>query len=267
MFSAAGKGVISLFLVVLLCACAGKEPAPSSQGMAAGENSQLVANSSEASLDDYGSEDSLDDYDSDVQEFSDPLEPWNRFWFHFNDIMLIDIIKPVHVVYTDVVAEPIRNGLSNFYDNLLFPMRFANSLLQGEFAQAGVEFGRFFVNTVTSLGLADVAAQSQPRFPHHPEQLNFGHTLATWGVPKGPFIMLPFYGPNTLRSGTGAIADSFMTPLLFVSDPWIPTAIRSGLVFNDINQAYTPYEQFIGISFEPYIALRNAYLTLQQTKD
>lgn len=207
---------------------------------------------------------SLDDYDDDSSsvQVSDPLEPWNRFWFRFNDVLLLNVLKPVHTGYAKVVPAPVRGGISNFAHNLVSPIRFLNSLLQGKFTQAGVEFGRFCINTMTSLGLADVASQSKPLYPYHPETENFGHTLAVWGVPEGPFLIWPFFGPTTARGTVGLIGDGFAAPQNYIIS-WRFTATSAvGFTFNDLDKVYKPYEQVSKASLEPYIAIRNGYLTM-----
>lgn len=211
-----------------------------------------------------GDEFSLDDYDDDMPsvEVSDPLEPWNRFWFRFNDVMLLNVFKPIHSGYAKVVPEPVRGGISNFAHNLASPVRFLNSLLQGKFTQAGVEFGRFCINTMTSLGLADVASQSKPLYPYHPETENFGHTLAVWGIPEGPYLVWPFFGPSTARGTVGLVGDMFAEPVNYALSWQINLLSSTGFTFNDLDKVYRPYEQVVGASLEPYIAVRNGYLTL-----
>ncbi len=177
-------------------------------------------------------------------------------------MLLLKVVKPVHTGYAKVVPGPIRSGISNFAHNLGAPVRFLNSLLQGKFTQAGVEFGRFCINTMTSFGLADVASQSKPLYPYHPETENFGHTLAVWGVPEGPYLVWPFFGPSTARGTVGMVGDVFAAPQNYALNWQASLAASSGFTFNDMDKVYKPYEQVVGASLEPYIAVRNGYLTL-----
>ena len=106
--------------------------------------------------------DSLDDYDTaPVDSISDPLEPWNRFWFRFNDIFYLHVARPAYDAWVFITPHQLRSGLKNFFSNVMFPMRFVNNILQFRFLEAGVEFGRFFINTTSSLGFADVAKGSE----------------------------------------------------------------------------------------------------------
>ncbi len=215
----------------------------------------------------YGGLDDYDDYsEEDLAAQNDPLEGWNRFWFHFNDWFLQYIVKPLHKGYAFIVPEPIRNGISNFAHNLAFPVRMANSLLQGEFAQAGVEFDRSLVNFMVSLGFADVASQSEPLYPYHPETENFDYTLGVWGVPDGPYFIIPFLGPSTIRGAFGEAGDAFMKPQYYVLDWEISTGSSVFFSFNDADKLYKPYDQITESALEPYVALRNAYLNMRKNR-
>ena len=99
----------------------------------------------------------FDDYDDDDAGTADPFESWNRVWFGFNDTLMRHVLDPAYRGYSHIVPEKVRGGISHFRENLKAPVRFVNHLLQGEFAQAGVEIGRFIINSCTSLGFADVA--------------------------------------------------------------------------------------------------------------
>lgn len=210
---------------------------------------------------------SLDDYDDEAPPAWDPLEPWNRFWHGFNDTVLIKIFKPVHQAYSRTVPVPIRSGLGNFAYNLAFPVRFVNFILQGKFTQAGVEFDRFIINSITSLGLADVASQSKPRFEYRPELAYLGHTLACWGIPEGPYLVLPLFGPSTLRNGVGVVGDMFATPFAYVTPRWPVWSAKGAFSFNTLDKMYKPYEALTGMSLEPYISIRSGYLSVIKKQD
>lgn len=97
--------------------------------------------------------DELDDYDNaQVSAIADPIEPWNRFWFGFNDIFYIYIANPAYRFWETVTPRQLRTAISNVWHNLLFPLRFVNNLLQFRFKAAGVEFGRFIINSTAGMG-------------------------------------------------------------------------------------------------------------------
>lgn len=258
----------SVLMLALACGagCSSKqEPAHS----ASQEVTEVTPSADETNetTEDFGGLDDYDDYDAeDVAAQDDPLEGWNRFWFHVNDWFLQYIVKPLHKGYAFIVPEPIRQGIGNFAHNAAFPVRMLNSLLQGEFAQAGVEFDRSLVNFMVSLGFADVASQSKPLYPYHPETENFDYTLGVWGVPDGPYFIIPFLGPSTIRGAVGETGDAFMKPQYYVLDWEVSTASSVFLAFNGADALYKPYDQITESALEPYVALRNAYLNMRKNR-
>ncbi len=204
---------------------------------------------------------SLDDYDTeDAAPVADPFETWNRSWTRTNDFLLLHLVKPVHKTYTQIVPKTFRSGISNFTHNLLAPVRMVNSILQGDFGQAGVELGRFMANTMTSFGFADVAQKDRPYYEYKPETLNFGYTMAVWGIPEGPYFVIPFLGPSTVRNAFGRVGDSFLDPKGYFI-PW--QASVGETLFRNFNEAdviIAPYETLVKASLEPYIAIRTWYL-------
>ncbi len=167
------------------------------------------------------SDDAFEDYDDDdVSDISDPLEGWNRFWFKFNDVMLLHVIKPIYTGYTTVTPQPVRTGISNAFHNLQTPVRLVNCVLQGRFGEAWVEFGRFIVNTTAGFGgVFDVAKQSKPLIPVDNRDADFGQTLGVWGVGEGIYLVWPIAGPSTVRDTVGMVGDWAASPLFWTSDP------------------------------------------------
>jgi phospholipid-binding lipoprotein MlaA len=143
-------------------------------------------------------------------EINDPFEPTNRAIFEFNRAADTYVIKPVAQGYREVVPEPGRIGIRNFLDNMRQPVVFMNNVLQGEIDRAFVTLARFMVNTTAGLlGFLDAAGeQGYPR-----QQGDFGQTLYVWGVPDGPYLMLPLLGPSNPRDAIGFGIDS-------LADPW-----------------------------------------------
>lgn len=204
----------------------------------------------------------FDDYEE--EQTSDPLEGYNRAMHAFNDFLLLQVVKPIHKGYSYVVPQKLRSGLANFADNLLFPVRFINALLQFEFGGATIELGHFLINSMTSLGFADVASTKEDYFYYNADAYNFNVTLAKWGVAEGPPIVLPFFGPNTLRGAFGLGVDSVSDPMTYVL-PVAVTFAEAGLNFNTIDSVYLPYEKLKEISLDPYIGIRDATLSMQRT--
>lgn len=134
----------------------------------------------------------------------DPLESFNRAMFSFNETVDEALIKPVAEIYKESTPQPVQTGVSNFFSNLDDIFVFLNDLLQFKFAQAASDFSRLVWNTTIGLGgFIDVATHMD--LPKHNEDL--GQTLATWGVGNGPYLVLPFLGPSTLRDTTGTFIE------------------------------------------------------------
>ena len=142
----------------------------------------------------------------------DPIEPVNRAVFAFNMTLDRFILEPVARGYRFVTPEAARRSVANFLANLRSPVIFANDALQGERDRAGVTLGRFMINTTLGeAGLFDPATTLG--YPRHDE--DFGQTLGVWGMPAGPYLMLPLLGPSNGRDTTGRVGDYFMNPLNF----------------------------------------------------
>ncbi len=138
----------------------------------------------------------------------DPFEKANRSILNFNLKADRVVFKPVARAYTRIIPGPVRKGVNNFFSNLWEPMTVVNDLLQGKIAYAVKDTSRFVVNsTVGIFGIFDVAKKID--LPRHRE--DFGQTLAVWGVPSGPYLVLPFLGPSNLRDTTGLIPQYVFT--------------------------------------------------------
>lgn len=145
---------------------------------------------------------------------NDPFEPMNRKVFEMNQATDRAVIKPVAEAYVDVVPDPAREGVHNFIVNLKLPVTFANDLLQGEFERGGETAARFTVNsTIGVAGLIDVASRMD--IPFHTE--DFGQTLAVWGVDEGPYLVVPFFGPDPPRDLAGQVVDIYLDPFTYVT--------------------------------------------------
>lgn len=135
----------------------------------------------------------------------DPIEPFNRGVQRFNDGVDEALLKPVATVYRDVTPDLVRTGVSNFFSNLRDLWSSVNAALQLRPREATENFLRFSVNTFWGIGgLLDIASEMQIERT----TLDFGQTLGRWGVPSGPYLVLPFMGPSTLRDTVGMGVES-----------------------------------------------------------
>lgn len=209
----------------------------------------------------------LDDYDeAPAGSIADPIEPWNRFWFSFNDIFYMHVAKPLYTGWTYITPRFFRTAASNVFYNLLFPTRFVNCLLQFRFLEAGVEFSRLMMNVMGSAGTVNLAANKKTIVPMDPGGEDFGQTLGRWGVGQGFYIVWPFIGPSSLRDTVGRVGDMFTDPLFYV-DPWLlASGLEVGFRFNDVGDVLPSYEGLKSIAIDPYLAMRQAYAASRKAR-
>lgn len=153
------------------------------------------------------------------EEFNDPIENTNRKIFAFNQFVDSNAIVPVAKAYRAVFPDPVRDVFRDFLYNLREPLIVVNDTLQGQFDSAGKDIARFVINsTVGMAGTVDVMGRWG--VPYHEEDL--GITLGTWGVPEGPYLVVPILGPSTPRDLGGQVAEGFGDPFnrLVTGNPW-----------------------------------------------
>lgn len=198
-------------------------------------------------------------------EIADPLEPFNRAMYHFNDKLYFWLLKPVAQGYGKVVPEAARVGVSNFFANLAFPIRFVNCLLQANFEGAAAELGRFTVNTLWGVGgFLDPASSKDINLSKQDE--DFGQTLGAYGLGQGFFINWPIFGPSSPRDTVGLVGDGFLTPYTYLS-PWYAGAGTRGYdMVNDTSLKIGDYESLKGAAIDPYVAIRDAYVQYRLKK-
>jgi len=146
----------------------------------------------------------------------DPWEGMNRGAFSFNQTMDKILFDPIGNVYNAITPDIIDNGISNFFDNLGQLSVIANDILQFKFDQAVNDTVRLLVNsTIGLLGFIDVSAAGG----HYSSDEDFGQTLAHWGVGPGPYLVVPFFGPATVRNATGVLVDTgILNPIFYLED-------------------------------------------------
>ncbi len=187
----------------------------------------------------------------------DPLESVNRSIHHFNDGVDTLLVRPLAEVYRGVVPRLIRTGLSNMFSNLDDVIVALNNLLQGKLDAALSDGARIMINTTVGLlGIFDIATEAG--LEKHDE--DFGQTLGHWGISDGPYLVLPFLGPRTLRDTAGLIGDIKINPVTYI-DPVRDRNAALGL------QLITQRERLLGASqllevaaIDEYAFVRDAYL-------
>jgi len=194
---------------------------------------------------------------ADVDTTNDPLEPFNRAMYKFNEKLDTYLLKPVAKGYRTVTPVPVRQGVSNFFSNLREPIAFLNSALQGKFGDAASDLGRFVTNTTVGIfGVFDVAT----RVGLEKHTRDFGQTLGVWGMGEGPFLVLPFFGPSNIRDGVGLVGDYAAYPPTYeeeTSTTWKLFALEVVDTRTRYLEAGDILEQAGGT--DPYVFVREAY--------
>lgn len=197
-------------------------------------------------------------FDEDQETVADPVEPFNRAMFTFNDRLFLWVLKPAVKGYNSVLPESVRQSIRNFFYNVLTPVRFVNAALQGNFIGSGNELARFGINSTLGLvGFFDVA---KTKFKIEPAERDLGLTLGTYGIGDGLYLVWPFLGPSSLRDSFGTAGDVFLSPLNYVSPIGAAIALDGYDYFNRASFDLSQYEDIKESSIEPYIALRDAYI-------
>src|SRR5260221_5382792 len=151
----------------------------------------------------------------------DPLERFNRSVYRFNVGADRAIFRPAAKAWRAVVPRPVRRGFSNFVGNLEYPVTIVNDVLQGKLTDGGRDVPRLLINSVAGLGFFDPATRAG--FERHDE--DFGQTLGKWGVPPGPYLMVPLLGPSSLRDAPAKLADEYSSGRHYIKD----STVRWGL--------------------------------------
>jgi phospholipid-binding lipoprotein MlaA len=187
----------------------------------------------------------------------DPLEGLNRTVFKVNDTLDTYALKPVAKGYAWAVPQPVRTSVTNFFSNIGDVYVAANELLELKIADGVGDIMRIVINTVFGVGgLFDVATAA--KLPKH--SADFGVTLGHYGVPSGPYLVLPLLGPSTLRDATGLIVDYYGNPLSYVEPSSVSWALYGLNLVNTRANLLTTVDVLSGAAIDKYSFIRNAYL-------
>lgn len=202
----------------------------------------------------------------DTADPRDPLESYNRAAYDFNDGFDRYLLKPVAEGYDTITPQPIQRGVNNFFSNLDDIIVIVNDLLQLKPLQFASDSGRFIVNSTLGLaGFIDWA--SDMNMPKHEE--DFGQTLGYWGMPSGPYFIIPFLGPSSIRDGTGLLVDGQISPIWQELESGFPveardtTAAISLRVIKgiDVRASLLKAENILNeAALDRYVFIREAYL-------
>jgi len=227
----------------------------------------LIALSAHSQEDDFGD---FQEFENEIQSkldvtsIPDPIEPVNRSFFWFNDKLYFYVLKPVAVGYKAVAPKPVRKSVNNFFNNIAFPKRLVNNLLQLKWRGAAEELRNFTFNTTAGcLGLFNVA---ENHYGWEPRDEDFGQTMAHYGAGSWMAVHLPVLGPSNLRDSLGMIPDFVLDPVMWVDEWGVRFAIRSGDAVNTTSLNIGVYEDMKAESLDPYRFIQDAYEQNRQMK-
>lgn len=262
----------TIFFVITVGACIANPSYAAWSAAQSSTTSVLISSSSKSNPaktvnpmeEEYTEDATLDEYADDKikeerVEIADPLEPVNRVTHQFNDKLYFWAVKPVAQGYKEVVPEPARISVKNFFSNLGFPARFLSCLLQADLSGAATEAGRFTINTVWGIGgLLDPSSGGELKLQK--QDTDLGQTLGVWGIGQGFYIVWPVFGPSTPRDTVSIAGNYFLDPVAYLN-PW---SARMGVnVLDKVNAASLrigDYEALKDAAVDPYVAFRDAYV-------
>jgi phospholipid-binding lipoprotein MlaA len=198
---------------------------------------------------------------------SDPLESVNRAIFKFNDGFYTHLLRPFARGYERVVPSPVRRGLGNFFDNIKFPVRFASCVLQAKAGRAARETGKFVLNSTVGVGGLVRVSDNVPALRAVPAE-DIGLTLGVWGFGSGPYLVLPFLGPSSIRDTVGLAGNAVLNPVNWSATKgeikgynltwrWGTQALDFA---NSSPDMLRTYDSFKRAALDPYVSVRNGYL-------
>jgi phospholipid-binding lipoprotein MlaA len=268
-------------VVMLATGCAGKTGTAQQPGL---NDTRLAADQTPApapsSQPETPSDELLDPFAGvyeGVDDEYDPWEPVNANIFAFNLKVDRYVLKPVAKGYDFILPDVVQVGVSNIFSNLRFAPRFLNNVFQGKLKGAGIEVGRFLINSTVGLaGFFDLATKVDLVTPEE----DFGQTLGFYGVKPGPYLVLPLLPPFTVRDFVGYVGDVFLNPINWLVVPIIEvddvpsviahknrmtssiiqTGSRVGEIVNERSRNLQKYQGVEEATLDLYTAVRNAYL-------
>ena len=269
------------FVMMLATGCAGKTGTVQPQGLSdAKPVAEQIPAPAPSSPPVTPSDEPLDPFaraDEGAGEEYDPWEPMNANIFEFNLKLDRFVLKPVAKGYNFVMPDLVQVGVSNIFSNLRFAPRFLNNVFQGKLKGAGIEVGRFLINSTVGLaGFFDLAKKVDLVTPEE----DLGQTLGFYGVKPGPYLVLPFLPPFTVRDFTGFLGDIALNPINWLVAPiieannvpsviarhnrltssLIQTGSRVGEIINERSRNLEKFQGVEEATLDLYTAVRNAYL-------
>ena len=185
------------------------------------------------------------------------FEGFNRGVYKLNDTVDRATLKPLAKGYRKVTPQFVRSGIGNVLSNLEYPGTFINQFLQGKFALGFKDTGRFLLNS--TLGVAGIFDVATPLGLEKNDE-DFGQTMAVWGVPSGPFVNLPLFGPSSVRDAPSRVVDWFTSPLQYTDLPWEAEWSRRVIDVIHSRSELLPLDETLQRTYDPYVFIRDAWV-------
>lgn len=194
---------------------------------------------------------------AEAPDVSDPWEGFNRAIFRFNEGADKYVVGPIATGWDFMFPDPVEEAIGRFFENTMFPVRFVNDLLQAKPVAAAEDLGRFVINSTIGLaGFFDPAKEFGLK--NHKE--DFGQTLGYWGVPPGPYLVLPLVGPSNPRDVVGMVADSASRVYPYFVVFWISGAVTTTDLLNSRSLIDETLDAERAAALDFYVFQRNAYM-------
>lgn len=239
------------------CSSAGRTPANNPPTPASGKNVVSAADSDE------------DWETTEAVLVHDPIEAFNRATFMMNHGVYAVVVRPLSKTYTTIIPKPLRTGIHNAYENVRFPVRFVNHSLQGRFDRAGLETGKFLVDSTLGVGGLVKASNWFPALKENPGT-DTGTTLAKYGLGHGPYLVVPLIGPSSGRELFGLIGDAALNPVTWVSfmfggAVWT-MAISTPNTVRSLPDQMDTYDAVTRDAVDRYVAARTAFIQYRNAR-
>lgn len=195
----------------------------------------------------------------------DPLLPYNRSMYAFNSAIYQIVFAPYIKTYLFLVPKEVRKGIRNVLSNILAPLRIILNILQGDVKNAGIECSRFIVNSTAGfLGFIDITEKDTPSSYR---KVNLDDVFHTWGIPSGPFIVLPFIGGRTVRGTVALTLEGLIDPLQYIIPvPALFTSLSSVRIVSTGSQYWELFYMVEKTSVDPYLAQRELFWQYMQQR-
>lgn len=200
---------------------------------------------------------------ADDSDSEDPWEGFNRSMFWFNEKADIYALRPVAVGWDWLMPQIVQTGFKNIFANIRFPVHFANNLFQAKPMEATRHLGRFLLNSTMGLGgMLDPATA----IGLDARNEDFAQTLGYWGVPAGPYLVLPFIGPGSPRHTVGRAADTFSQPISYFVPFYIWAGVGATNVINTRARFIEEIDENRRTALDFYVFQRNAYMSYRENQ-